>query len=134
MLQALLIEWSRKSATAFERLLAVAIIIGVVIFGIVSILVLVDMDWRDSDTFYEMIYRVLLMVIAAELARLLVTHDLNAILELLAFVVARKMLKPDITSVDILLSVLAFSGLLAAKRFLLDRLGEDKASTSRSEH
>ncbi|HMO51312.1 MAG TPA: hypothetical protein PKE26_13780 [Kiritimatiellia bacterium] len=134
MFQALLIEWSRRSATAFERVLAVAIIVGVVVFGIASISVLVEMDWGQSETFYEMMYRVLLMVIAVELARLLVTHNLHAILELLAFVVARKMLKPDITSVDILLSVFAFAGLLAAKRYLLDRLGDAKAKEKTQEH
>jgi hypothetical protein len=77
------------------------------------------MDWRLTDTFYELIYRVLLLVIGIELVRTLVTHELRAILELLAFVVARKMLKPDLAFLDILLSVLAFVALLAANRFLL---------------
>jgi hypothetical protein len=40
-------------------------------------------------------------------------------LELLAFVVARKMLKPELETVDILLGVAAFDGLLAARRFFL---------------
>jgi hypothetical protein len=66
-----------------------------------------------------LIYRVLLLVIGIELVRTLVTHELRAILELLAFVVARKMLKPDLAFLDILLSVLAFVALLAANRFLL---------------
>jgi hypothetical protein len=66
------------------------------------------MDWRLTETFYELIYRVLLLVIGVELVRTLVTHDLRAVLELLAFVVARKMLKPDLGVLDILLSVLAF--------------------------
>jgi hypothetical protein len=76
------------------------------------------MDWRLTETFYELIYRVLLLVIGIELVRTLVTHELRAILELLAFVVARKMLKPDLAVLDILLSVLAFVALLAANRFL----------------
>ena len=77
------------------------------------------MDWRLTETFYELIYRVLLLVIGVELVRTLVTHELRAILELLGFVVARKMLKPDLVVLDILLSVLAFVALLAANRFLL---------------
>src|SRR5262249_11115213 len=72
-----------------------------------------------DETFYELIYRVLLLVIGVELVRTLVTHELRAILELLAFVVARKMLKPDLGVLDILLSVLAFVSLLAANRFLV---------------
>jgi hypothetical protein len=66
-----------------------------------------------------LIYRVLLLVIGVELVRTLVTHELGAVLELLGFVVARRMLKPDLAVLDILLSVLAFVALLAANRFLL---------------
>ena len=63
------------------------------------------MDWRSTETFYELTYRVLLLVIAVELVRTLITHDLTAILELLAFVIARKMLKPDLEAIDIVVSV-----------------------------
>jgi hypothetical protein len=58
---------------------------------------------------------VLLLVIGLELVRTLVTHDLRAILELLALVVARKMLKPDLAVMDIFLSVLAFVALFSGK-------------------
>lgn len=115
-----IIQWSRNTSTNVERLLASAIVVGVIIFTISSLLVLVEMDWKEADTFYEMIYRSLIIVIGVELTRTLLTHDLNAILELLCFVVARKMLTPEITSVDIILSVLAFTVLLFGKRYLLD--------------
>ena len=52
------------------------------------------------------------------LLRTLVTHDLMAILELIAFVVARKMLKPDLTSLDILVGAAAFALLLLVRRYL----------------
>lgn len=77
------------------------------------------MDWQLSQTFYDLIYRVLLLVIGLELVRTLVLHDLIAILELLAFVIARKMLKPDILALEIVLAVAAFVALLAARRYLL---------------
>jgi len=92
---------------------------GVLLFGLRSVQALAGMNWRLTETFYELIYRVLLLVIAVELVRILVTHNLKAILELLAFVVARKMLKPDLVGLDILLSVLAFVALLAANHFWL---------------
>jgi hypothetical protein len=101
-----------------ERALALAILAGVFVFAVRSAPALADMDWRLTETFYELVYRVLLLVIGVELVRTLFTHDLRAILELLAFVVARKMLKPDLSVFDILLSVLAFVALLAANRFL----------------
>ena len=79
-----------------ERLLALVILGGVLVFGLCSTQTMAAMDWRLTETFYELIYRVLLLVIGVELVRTLVTHELRAILELLAFVVARKMLKPDL--------------------------------------
>ena len=88
-------------------------------FGLYSTQTMAAMDWRLTETFYDLIYRVLLLVIGVELVRTLVTHELSAILELLGFVVARKMLKPDLPVLDIVLSVLAFVALLAANRFLL---------------
>lgn len=102
-----------------ERLLAVVILVGVLVFGLFSTQSMLAMDWRLTETFYELVYRVLLLVIGVELARTLVTHDLRAILELLAFVIARKMLKPELGVMDIVLSVLAFVALLVANRYWL---------------
>ena len=85
------IRWAKTIARWLERALA-------------------GMDWR---------HRVLILVIGVELIRTLVTHDLGAVLELVAFVIAGKLLKTDLTALDILLSVSAFVGLLAARRFLL---------------
>ncbi|MBI4500628.1 MAG: hypothetical protein HY700_05655 [Gemmatimonadetes bacterium] len=113
------ILWATTIARWLERALAAAILVAVIAFAFSTAGVPADMDWRRSETFYEMIYRVLILVIGVELIRTLVTHDLGAVLELVAFVIARKLLKPDLTALDILLSVSAFVGLLAARRFLL---------------
>ena len=113
------IWYAKELATGLERLLAFAILIGIIAFAFKSVVALIGMDWSSTETFYELIYRVLLLVIGVELIRTLVTHDLTAVLELLAFVVARKMLKPELATIDILLGVGAFVGLLAARRFFL---------------
>ncbi len=118
-MQERIIRWSRSTSTTLEQLLAGAIILAVILFGLATIFVMAELDWQSADTFYELVYRVLLMVIGVELARTLLTHDLNAILELLAFVVARKMMKPDISSTDIVLSVISFVALLAGKKYFL---------------
>ncbi len=102
----------------FERCLAVCIFLGVVVFTIQSAWTFGLMDWSQTETIYELIYRVLLAVIALELIRTLVTHELQSVLELLAFVVARKTLKPDLSVYDIFLSVGAFAILLGCRRFL----------------
>lgn len=104
---------------AAEQLLAGVVLVGVVFAGVGSVQALSVMDWRATDAMYELVYRVLLLVIGLELARMLVTHDLLAVVELLAFVIARKMLKPDLTSVDVALGVGAFAALLLARYYVL---------------
>lgn len=113
------IVWAKTIAKWLERGLALGILAGILAFAFSSASALAGMGWRDTATFYEMIYRVLILVIGVELIRTLVTHDLAAVLELLAFVIARKLLKPDLTALDILLSVSAFVLLLIARRFFL---------------
>ena len=71
--------------TWLERFLAAGIVAGIIAYGISSATELVRMNWHETATFYELIYRVLLMVIGIELVRTLLTHSLEAILELLAF-------------------------------------------------
>ena len=112
------VRWAQEVATAAERLLAVGLLVGSVYFAFQSFLVLTEMDWGTNEAYYELIYRTLLIVIGIELVRTLVTHDLMAVLELIAFVVARKMLKPDLTSLDILVGAVAFALLLIVRRFL----------------
>ena len=102
-----------------ERLLALGVLISVLVALIKGGIFLAGEDWTQKETFYELIYRVLLLVIGLELVRMLITHSLAAVLELLAFVIARKMLKPDLTAVDIILSVLAFVSLLAGRRYFM---------------
>jgi hypothetical protein len=121
------ILWAKAIAKCLERGLAGGILLGVIAFGFGSAITVAGMDWRDTGTLYELVYRVLLLAIGVELSRTLVTHDLGAVLELLAFVIARKLLKPDLTAVDILLSVAAFVILVVAHRYLL-RLPSGEAS------
>lgn len=109
----------RKFAKGMEILLAIILLMGILRFSLHSLMFLFDANWNQPETIYELIYRVLLVVIALELIRTLLTHNLEAVLELLAFVVARKTLKPDLAVTEILMSVIAFSILLAARRYLI---------------
>ena len=104
-----------------EKALAVVVLVSVLVSLVKGGITLAGMDWSAKETFYELIYRVLLLVIGLELVRMLITHSLGAVLELLAFVIARKMLKPDLTAVDIILSVVAFVVLLAGRKHLMSR-------------
>ncbi len=110
----------------FEMILALVVLCCVVVFASGSFVELAGMDWKITITFYDLIYRVLLLVIGLELVRMLLTHEIFAVLELLAFVIARKMLMPDLTTIDIVLAVVAFVSLLAARKFLFDYLNYPK--------
>mgnify|MGYP001373267814 CR=1 FL=1 len=118
-----------RVVTASERVMAIAIMAGIIAFAFHSVTAMMGMDWSQNETFYELVYRVLLLVIGLELVRTLITHDLMAVLELLAFVVARKMLKPDLDVLDILLGVAAFVALLVARRYLMSPGAQPTAAT-----
>jgi hypothetical protein len=109
----------KRVVTIGEQVLGLGIIAGIAVYAVASVAALVQLDWSSNDTFYELVYRVLLLVIGLELVRTLITHELMAVLELLAFVVARKMLKPDLNVLDILLGVVGFVMLLAARRYFM---------------
>ena len=74
------IRSAKMLATGLERLLAFGILLGLITFAYESIIALIQMDWGTTETFYELIYRTLLLVISVELIRTLVTHDLMAVL------------------------------------------------------
>ena len=127
-------KFYRQAATLFERFLALVVFAGIMAYTVGSATIFLELDWRQNEAVYELVYRVLLLAIGLELILMLLTHELYTILELLAFVIARKLLKPDATSVDIALSVLAFVALLAANRYLFGvsrEKDENRASLSR---
>ena len=86
-----------------------------------SVRELLGLDWSQSATFDRLMSRVLFIAIGLELARMLVVHSLRAILEMLAFAIARNMLLPDRTALDIVLGAVGFAVLLAAARHFLAR-------------
>ena len=111
--------WVRMSLI-LEKIVAIVTVLAVLAYGISSFKVLIVMDWSATETFYEFINRALIAVIGLELVRMLVNHSIGAVLELLAFVIARKMLKPDLSSVDIALSAGSFVALMAARHYLME--------------
>ena len=122
-----------------EISLAIIVILGVLAAAIGSFHELIRLNWKLEKSFDEFIHRVLLIVIGLELVRMLVVHSLNAVLNLLAFVIARKLLKPEIESTDIIMSVSAFVALMAANRYLLvgrsaPANGEEKMAEDDAEH
>jgi len=122
----------RHTTFWLERVLAIAILTGMTAFFFGSLGIMATENWSQIDTLYELLNRILLLVICLELIRTMVTHKLEAVLELLAFVVARKTMKPDLTVVDILLCSLSFVMLLAARKYLnCDNQNQEKSIKDR---
>ncbi len=67
----------------------------------------------------RIIENILLIAIAGELGLLLLFHRTSAAVEVIIFVIARKIVSPEITSLDLLLSVAALAGLLVVRFYYL---------------
>lgn len=112
-------ELSASVLTVLERLIAFLVMVAIAIYVYDSIAFFLETPWGQYDFIYEVVSRVLLISIGVELARMLVTHSFLAVLELIGFVIARKLLAPDVTMNDILIGVLAFFALVACYRYLI---------------
>lgn len=74
---------------------------------------------EEYDTLQKIIQNVLLIAIAAELGLLMLFHRTSAAVEVIIFVIARKIVTPDISALELLLAVAALSGLLVVRFYYL---------------
>jgi uncharacterized BrkB/YihY/UPF0761 family membrane protein len=78
--------------------------------------------WRQSDEYgvlHQIIQSILLVAIAAELGLLLLFHRTSAAIEVVIFVIARKMVTPDISALELLLGAAALAGLIIVRFYYL---------------
>lgn len=73
----------------------------------------------EYNVLQKFIESMLLIAIAAELGLLLLFHRTSTAVEVIIFVIARKIVSPDISALDLLLSVAALAGLLVARFYYL---------------
>ena len=73
----------------------------------------------EYDALHIIIQNLLLVAIAAELALLFLFHRASAAIEVLIFVVARKMVTPTISGWELLAGVAALAGLMAIRFYFL---------------
>jgi ABC-type Na+ efflux pump permease subunit len=123
--------------TAIERVFNVYVGNAIHIFlSVLALLVLVaaaigafDTVVRDfpkllqpSDEYkvlQQIVENILLVAIAAELGLLLLFHRTSAAIEVIIFVIARKIVSPGITALELLFSVAALAGLLVVRFYYL---------------
>jgi hypothetical protein len=78
--------------------------------------------WRQGnqyDVLHQLIQNILLVAIAAELGLLLLFHRASAAIEVIIFVVARKLVTPDISGTELLLGTTALAGLVVVRFYFL---------------
>jgi len=72
--------------------------------------------------------RVLLITITMEIVRTPISHELSSPVNLLSFVIARRMLEPQTAFWEVLLGVAAFAALMATRRYFLNGVSEDASA------
>lgn len=78
--------------------------------------------WRQGneyDVLHQLIQDILLVAIAGELGLLLLFHRASAAIEVIIFVVARKMVTPGISGMELLLGTASLAGLVIVRFYFL---------------
>jgi hypothetical protein len=116
----------------FLSLLAIVIVVAAAI-ALVDVLIrdfpqLWQRAGNEYDILHHVIQSILLVAIAGELGLLLLFHRAGAAIEVIIFVVARKMVTPDISGVELLLGSASLIGLVAARRYFIREKNERNES------
>ena len=107
----------------FLSFLAIVIVVAAAIAAVEIIIRDFPLLWRPSGNEYDALHRViqsiLLVAIAGELGLLLLFHRAGAAIEVIIFVVARKMVSPDISGVELLLGTASLVALVATRHYFI---------------
>jgi len=106
----------------FLTFLAILILVVAALATFEIIIREVPLLWRtpsEYDALHHIIQSLLLVAIAAELALLFLFHRTSAAVEVLIFVIARKMVISGISGWDLLAGVAALAGLVAVRFYFI---------------
>jgi hypothetical protein len=115
----------------FLSLLAILILAAAAIATVEIVIRDFPQLWRQTneyDAMHLIIQNILLVAIAGELALLLLFHRSSAAIEVLIFVIARKMVTPGISGLELLLGTAALAGLIIVRFYYLPRSREGEAA------
>jgi hypothetical protein len=73
----------------------------------------------EYQTLHQLLQSILLLAIAGELALLLLFHRASAAVEVVMFVIARRMVATDVTAFDLLMGSLALAALMAVRFYFI---------------
>ncbi|EJP6471722.1 hypothetical protein K8O96_03515 [Clostridium sporogenes] len=118
-----------------ETLLAIFMIVSVLLSSKDLISFIIQIFTLDAipsyDMFQKFLSHLLLLVIALELALMLVKHTPNSVVEVMLYAIARKMLVYGSSALEIFLGVLSLAGIFFIKKYLFserDKKLEEKES------
>jgi len=121
-----------NSIHLFLSLLAILILVAAAIATVEIVIRDFPLLWRQAseyDAMHQIIQNILLVAIAAELALLLLFHRTSAAVEVLIFVIARKMVTPGLSGLELLLGTAALAGLIVVRFYYLT--GRDGEAVAR---
>lgn len=108
----------------FLSLLAILILVAAAIATVEIVIRDFPKLWRQAseyDAMHQIIQDILLVAIAGELALLLLFHRASAAIEVLIFVIARRMVTIGISGLELLLGTAALAGLVVIRFYFLPR-------------
>ena len=126
----------------FLSLMAVVILAASVLAAYDTVVRDIPQLFAPTDAYkvlQRIIENVLLIAIACELGLLLLLHRTSAAVEVILFVIARKIIEPEVSSLDELLGVVALAGLLVVRFYFVpgsrkeDREQEESAEEDREQ-
>jgi uncharacterized membrane protein (DUF373 family) len=120
--EAVLNRYVGSTIHMFLSILAILILVAAALTTFETIVRDFPKLWQPTDEYKALqtiISNILLIAIAAELALLLLYHRTSAAVEVIIFVIARKTVTPNVSALELLLSVAALVGLLVARFYYL---------------
>src|SRR6185369_1615917 len=111
-----------NSVHLFLSLLAILILVAAAIATVEIVIRDFPQLWRQAneyDALHQIIQNILLVAIAGELALLLLFHRTSAAIEVLIFVIARKMVTPGLSGLELLLGTAALAALIVVRFYYL---------------
>jgi hypothetical protein len=122
-------QWARTLGNSLARAIHGFLMVLSFVVVAAAVVALYDTVTRNFPAFFEpqsqydvlgkIISTVLLIAIAAEIGLLLLSHRTTAAIEVIILVVARKIVSPETTALEILLSVIALCALVIVRSYFL---------------
>lgn len=116
----------------FLSLLAILVMVAAVIAAGETVYRDFPKLWNSPNSYealHLLLQNILLLAIAGELGLLLLSHRASAALEVVMFVIARRLVATDVTPVDLLVGAIALAGLMVVRFYYISEKPAKKASS-----